>query len=61
MNDLVLGNAHHGGNLSGWLLSLDLATPAGIDLFNEYNQYFFGSLLWSVYSKADQGLSVTSS
>ncbi|EPQ56964.1 hypothetical protein GLOTRDRAFT_73425 [Gloeophyllum trabeum ATCC 11539] len=44
IKDMVFGN---GGNLSGWLLDLNLAAPAGIDLFNQDNQYFFGSLVWS--------------
>ncbi|KZT22215.1 phospholipase B [Neolentinus lepideus HHB14362 ss-1] len=53
IKDMVFGN---GGNLSGWLLDLNLAAPAGVDLFNEDNQYFFGSLLWSIEAKAMKGL-----
>lgn len=53
IHDLVFGN---GNNLGGWLLDLDLATPDGINLFSEENQYFFGSLLWSVISKANKGV-----
>ncbi|KAI5123863.1 hypothetical protein M0805_005680 [Coniferiporia weirii] len=55
-DELVLGNTQNGGDLNGWLLSTDLATPAGVDLFDDNNQYFYGSVLWSVYSKADKGL-----
>ncbi|EJD02796.1 phospholipase B [Fomitiporia mediterranea MF3/22] len=51
--DLVFGN---GGNLSGWVLDLNLASPDGLDLFDNDNQYFFGSILWSVVAKADKGL-----
>ncbi|THH05817.1 hypothetical protein EW145_g4517 [Phellinidium pouzarii] len=54
MHDLVLGDSQSG--LSGWELSTDLAAPAGDDLFNKDNQYYYGSLLWSVYAKADKGL-----
>ena len=56
ISDLVLGNSEKGGDLSGWLLSIDLATPSGIDLFDEDNQYFYGSLLWSVLAKAYKNL-----
>jgi lysophospholipase len=55
IRDLVYGN---GENLSGWLLDLDLATPDGINLFSDDNQYFFGSLLWSVLAKARAGMYV---
>ncbi|KAH8119292.1 phospholipase B [Phellopilus nigrolimitatus] len=51
--DMIFGN---GGNLSGWILDLNLATPDGDNLFDEDNQYFFGSLLWSVVAKADKGI-----
>ena len=53
--DLVYGN---GGNLSGWILDLNLASPDGLDLFDNDNQYFFGSLLWSVLAKAKSGVYV---
>ncbi|KAF5367448.1 hypothetical protein D9758_003652 [Tetrapyrgos nigripes] len=52
-NDLVFGN---GGNLGGWLLDLPFATPDGTDIFSERNQYFFGSILWSVMAKAGTGI-----
>ena len=51
--DMIFGN---GGNLSGWILDLDLAAPDGDNVFDEDNQYFFGSILWSVMSKANKGL-----
>ncbi|KAL5528334.1 hypothetical protein ACEPAF_7470 [Sanghuangporus sanghuang] len=51
--DLVFGN---GGNLSGWILDLNLAAPYGTDLFDKDNQYFFGSILWSVVAKANKSL-----
>ncbi|KAF5389496.1 hypothetical protein D9757_004325 [Collybiopsis confluens] len=53
LSELVFGN---GQDLSGWLLDLAFATPDGDDLFSEYNQYFFGSILWSVMSKANTGI-----
>ena len=40
--------------LAGWLLDIDLATPDGLDLFSDKNQYFFASLLWSVIAKANK-------
>ncbi|KAF7298251.1 Lysophospholipase [Mycena chlorophos] len=51
--DLVYGN---GGNLSGWKLDLPFVSPDGDDVFSENNQYFYGSILWSVISKANQGI-----
>ncbi|KAJ3853028.1 phospholipase B [Lentinula lateritia] len=53
LGELVFGN---GNNLTGWLLDIAFATPDGDDVFSEYNQYFFGSILWSVMSKADTGI-----
>ncbi|KAJ3823123.1 phospholipase B [Lentinula raphanica] len=53
LGELVFGN---GNNLTGWLLDLAFATPDGDDLFSEYNQYFYGSILWSVMAKADTGI-----
>ena len=53
--DLVYGN---GGDLTGWLLDLDLVTPDGIDIFSDQNQAFYGSILWSVVAKANKGMSV---
>ena len=56
MEQLVFGN----DTLAGWLLDIDLATPDGLDLFSDKNQYFFGSLLWSVIAKANQWMYVCS-
>lgn len=44
------------GNLSGWMLDLDLVIPDGLDVFNSDNQDFYGSLLASIHAKASQGL-----
>ena len=51
--DLVLGNDQ---GLNGWLLDLDLVTPDGINIFSEGNQYFFGSIIWSIMAKANTGM-----
>ncbi|EKM80903.1 hypothetical protein AGABI1DRAFT_37284 [Agaricus bisporus var. burnettii JB137-S8] len=53
LHDLVLGI---GDNLGGWALDFDFATPDGPNLFSTQNQAWFGSLLWSVRSKADKGI-----
>jgi lysophospholipase len=53
IKDLVFGN---GADLSGWLLDLPFVTPDGSNLFSDENQAFFGSLLWSVISKAEAGM-----
>lgn len=47
---MVFGN----DQLSGWILDLDLATPDGDDLFSDNNQWFYGSILWSVIAKANK-------
>ncbi|PSR76524.1 hypothetical protein PHLCEN_2v8427 [Hermanssonia centrifuga] len=52
LEDMVFGN----DQLSGWLLDIDLATPDGDDLFSEKNQYFYGSILWSVIAKANKSI-----
>ncbi|KZP22028.1 phospholipase B [Athelia psychrophila] len=52
ISDLVYGN---GGDLSGWLLDMDIVIPDGINVFNEDNSDFFGSLLASIKAKASQG------
>lgn len=52
IHDLVYGN----GNLSGWLLDLNLAAPSGLDVFNKDNQDFYGSLLYGILAKAAKGL-----
>lgn len=52
-DDLVFGN---GNELGGWLLDLPFVTPDGDDLLSDNNQAFFGSILWSVIAKANQGV-----
>jgi lysophospholipase len=53
IKDLVYGNGAH---LSGWLLHLPLATPDGSDVFSTNNQYWYGSILWSVVAKGLAGM-----
>ena len=53
IKDLVFGD---GKDLSGWILDLDLAAPGGDNLFGDENQWFFGSILYSIQAKANQGL-----
>ncbi|KAI0295829.1 phospholipase B [Multifurca ochricompacta] len=53
IKDLVYGN---GGNLSGWLLDLALATPDGSNIFSDANQHWYGSILWSVIAKGKTGI-----
>ncbi|KAG7090814.1 hypothetical protein E1B28_009898 [Marasmius oreades] len=53
LHDLVFGN---GKELNGWQLNLPFVTPDGSNLFSEMNQYFFGSILWSVMAKAKTGI-----
>jgi hypothetical protein len=55
IRDLVYGN---GGNLTGWLLDLNLATPGDLDLFNSGNQAFYGSVIYGVLAKATKGMCV---
>jgi lysophospholipase len=45
-----------GGNLDGWKLDLPFVSPDGDDVFSTDNQYFYGSILWSVISKAEAGM-----
>ncbi|KDR75955.1 hypothetical protein GALMADRAFT_226618 [Galerina marginata CBS 339.88] len=52
-DDLVFGD---GGDLNGWLLDLPFVTPDGENLLSDKNQAFFGSILWSVIAKANQGI-----
>ncbi|KAK1221741.1 hypothetical protein PQX77_015440 [Marasmius sp. AFHP31] len=49
LRDLVFGN---GKELNGWQLNIPFVTPDGTNLFTDMNQYFFGSILWSVMAKA---------
>ena len=53
IKDLVYGD---GNNTQGWLLNLPLATPDGDNVFSEYNQKWYGSILWSIYAKAGTGM-----
>ncbi|KJA19980.1 hypothetical protein HYPSUDRAFT_43886 [Hypholoma sublateritium FD-334 SS-4] len=53
INDLVFGN---GEDLSGWLLDLPFASPDGDNVLSELNQDFYGSILWSIIAKNDQGV-----
>jgi lysophospholipase len=53
IRDLVYGD---GDSLSGWLLDLGLATPDGSDIFSVQNQYFYGSILWSVIAKGNKSM-----
>jgi lysophospholipase len=55
INDLVYGN---GGNMTGWLLDIPLATPDGTNLFSTLNQDWIGSILWSVIAKGITGMYV---
>src|SRR6266403_4079190 len=48
IKDLVYGN---GDNTNGWQLHLPLATPDGENVFSTENQYWYGSILWSVFAK----------
>ncbi|KAJ7680248.1 phospholipase B [Mycena polygramma] len=53
ITDLVLGN---GGSLDGWKLDLPFVSPDGDDVFSTDNQYFYGSILWSVIAKSETGI-----
>jgi lysophospholipase len=55
VQEMVFGN---GKDHEGWLLDLNLATPGGINIFSDENQWFYGSLIWSVIAKAQKGLYV---
>ncbi|TFY82193.1 hypothetical protein EWM64_g1817 [Hericium alpestre] len=52
VEDLVFGNSN---GLSGWLLDLALATPDGIDIFNDKNSGWIGALVTSVVAKGKAG------
>jgi lysophospholipase len=53
IEDLVQGN---GDNMTGWLLNIPLLTPDGTNVFSKENQYWYGSILWSVFAKALVGM-----
>ncbi|KAI3618723.1 phospholipase b [Moniliophthora roreri] len=54
LHDLVFGSNTAGTN--GWQLNVPFVTPDGTNLFSDFNQYFFGSILWSVMAKAKTGI-----
>ncbi|HEV7736501.1 MAG TPA: hypothetical protein VGO47_03910, partial [Chlamydiales bacterium] len=53
LHALVLGDQSR--NLPGWLLDIDIATPDGLNILNTNNQHYYGTVLSSVYAKADSG------
>lgn len=53
LHNLVLGD---GSTLDGWKLDLPFATPDGSNLFSDNNQYFYGSIIWSIMAKAQKGI-----
>ncbi|KAF8993709.1 phospholipase B [Cyathus striatus] len=53
IKDLVYGN---GNDLSGWQLDIPFVTPDGDNVLSENNQYFYGSILWSIMAKANKGI-----
>lgn len=53
ITELVYGN---GGNLSSWMLDLDLIVPSSPSMTDSNNQEYWGSILASVESKANNGL-----
>ncbi|KAK0463558.1 phospholipase B [Desarmillaria tabescens] len=53
MQDMVFGN---GDELAGWLLDLDLFLPDGKNIFNDDNQAYYGSIMYSVIAKASKGI-----
>lgn len=57
INELVYGN---GENLSSWMVDLDLIVPSSPSVSDGNNQEYWGSILASVESKANNGLYVTS-
>ncbi|TEB37562.1 phospholipase B [Coprinellus micaceus] len=52
LEKLVFGS----DGLHGWMLDIPFVTPDGINLFSDENQWFFGSILWSVMAKAQAGI-----
>ncbi|KIJ52230.1 hypothetical protein M422DRAFT_156996 [Sphaerobolus stellatus SS14] len=49
--DLVKGN----DQISGFLLDIDIVIPDGINILSSKNQEYYGSVLSTVYAKADAG------
>jgi lysophospholipase len=56
IRELVLGNTDLGGNLSGWLLDLNVIAPNGIDIFGSWNRAYYESILKDVRGKYAKGL-----
>lgn len=53
VKDMVFGN---GGDKPGWMLDFSLASPDGDDIFDDKNQEWYGSIIWSIMAKADLGM-----
>ncbi|ETW80449.1 hypothetical protein HETIRDRAFT_384983 [Heterobasidion irregulare TC 32-1] len=53
VKDMVFGN---GGDKPGWMLDFSLASPDGDDIFDDKNQEWYGSIIWSIMAKADLGI-----
>jgi len=53
--DIVYGN---GEDRTGWLLDLDLFLPAGFNILDSKNTFFFQSIITSVVAKAFTGVCV---
>jgi len=51
----VYGN---GKDRTGWLLDLDLFLPAGLNILDDKNTFFFQSIITSVVAKAFKGVCV---
>lgn len=48
----------NGKDRNGWLLDLDLFLPAGLNVLDDKNTFFFQSVVTSVVAKANMGMSV---
>ena len=53
--DLVFGD---GQDRNGWLLDFDLFLPAGVNVLDDKNTFFFQSVITSVVAKASTGMCV---
>jgi lysophospholipase len=53
IRELVQGNGH---SFTGWLLDIAFFTPDGVNLLSKLNQYWYGSILWSVVAKGITGM-----
>ncbi|KAH9972599.1 phospholipase B [Lactifluus volemus] len=53
IRELVQGNGH---SFTGWLLDIAFFTPDGVNLLSKLNQYWYGSILWSVVAKGITGI-----